>query len=145
MFRRVRCAHLIPRIGQKQVRHVSMKELVLKHGLYCALYYWITNEMLVCVFTYLLHYGYLGKEDLIGFLENVGADKYLNLKNIETKSWSFFNGSLVISARLVANFIAASVFMSLFTPIQVPIAVATYPYLRRVLARGSKTVAPKTL
>lgn len=145
MFRRLRLNHLVFQPGTKQSRHVSMKEFAFKHGPYCAIYYWVTNEMLVCLFTYLLHYGYLGKEDLVDFLENVGADKYINLRNIEGKSWSFFNGNVTISARLVANFVAASVFMSLFTPIQIPIAVATYPYLRSILTRGSRAKITKPI
>ena len=113
------------------VRSISMRAGVVEYGFPLALYYFITNEMLVCGLTYLLHYGYFGKEDLIGFLESIGASKYIDLKAIEGKSWSFFNERIVISARLVANFTAASVFMSLWTPLQVPICIATYPFIRQ--------------
>lgn len=112
-------------------RRVSMKKLMVEYGAPLALYYFITNELLVCGLTYLLHYGYFGKEDLIGFLESVGVSKYVNLKAIEEKSWSFFSDRVVISARLVANFTAASVFMSLWTPLQIPLCIATYPFIRR--------------
>lgn len=109
-----------------------MKTVVLDYGLPVALYYWITNEIIVCVLTYFLHFGYFGKEDLIDILEKVGVSKYINLNAIETKSWSLFNGRLTVSARLLANFAAASLFMTLWTPLQVPICIATYPYLRRL-------------
>jgi hypothetical protein len=112
-------------------RGISIKTLVLEYGAPLALYYFITNEMMVCGLTYLLHYGYFGKEDLISFLESVGASKYIDLKAIEGKSWSLLDGHLVISARLVANFTAASIFMSLWTPLQIPICVATFPFIRR--------------
>lgn len=112
-----------------------MKETIKTHGIPAALFYWITNEILVCILTYFLHYGYFGKEDLIGFLEHIGASKYVNLEVVEHKNWSFFDGRLVISARLIANFTAASVFMSLWTPLQLPLAIAIYPLFRRSIQR----------
>ncbi|KPA73681.1 hypothetical protein ABB37_09613 [Leptomonas pyrrhocoris] len=120
-----------PRPAAAYTRNVSMKKLVMEYGAPLALYYFITNELLVCGLTYLLHYGYFGKEDLIDFLESVGASRYINLKAVEGKSWSFFDGRVAVSARLVANFTAASVFMSLWTPLQVPVCIATYPFIRR--------------
>ncbi|KAG5488104.1 hypothetical protein LSCM1_08169 [Leishmania martiniquensis] len=118
-----------------------MKTVVVEHGVPLSLYYFITNEIIVCVLTYLLHYGYFGKEDLIDLLKYIGASKYIDLNSIEGTSWSLLDGQLVVSARLVANFTAASLFMSLWTPVQLPICIATYPYLKlasqRLLKRRS--------
>lgn len=113
-------------------RPMSMRALVVQHGAPLAAYYFITNEMLVCLITYLLHYNYFGKDDLISVLDSLGASRFIDLKSIEGKSWSLFGGRLEVSVRLVANFTAASLFMSLWTPLQLPLCVATYPYLRRV-------------
>ncbi|KAG5488252.1 hypothetical protein LSCM4_08329 [Leishmania orientalis] len=121
-----------------RAREMSMKTVVVEHGAPLSLYYFITNELLVCLLTYLLHYGYFGKEDLIGLLKCIGASKYIDLSSIEGKSWSLFDGQLVVSARLVANFTAASIFMSLWTPVQLPICIATYPYLKRISQRWMK-------
>lgn len=123
------------RTPQLTTRSISIKSAVVEYGAPVALYYFITNEFLVGVVTYLLHYGYFGKEDLIGVLESIGASKFLDLKSIEAKSWSFFDDRFVISARFVANFTAASIFMSLWTPIQLPLCVATYPAIRRGFQR----------
>ncbi|GET85386.1 hypothetical protein, conserved [Leishmania tarentolae] len=121
-------------------RRMSMRTVVVEHGIPLSLYYFITNEILVCLLTCLLHYGYFGQEDLIGFLKSVGAAKYIDLNSIEGKSWSLFGGQIVVSARLVANFTAASFFMSLWTPVQLPICIATYPYLKCFGQRFMKTV-----
>ncbi|CBZ23015.1 conserved hypothetical protein [Leishmania mexicana MHOM/GT/2001/U1103] len=120
-------------------RGMSMRTVVIEHGVPLSLYYFVTNELLVCLLTCLLHYGYFGQEDLIGFLKSVGASKYVDLNSIEGKSWSLFGGQLVVSARLVANFTAASLFMSLWTPVQLPICIATYPYLKRFSQRLMKS------
>ncbi|KAG5512289.1 hypothetical protein JKF63_07811 [Porcisia hertigi] len=144
LFRRLRVVHPIP----LHTRRLSMRAMVVEHGVPLFLYYFITNEVLVCMVTYLLHYGYFGKEDLIGFLKSLGASKYVDLESIEGKQWSFFGGHVVLSARLVTNFTAASLFMSLWTPVQLPLCVATYPYLKRISHRfikGKKCALPKTI
>ncbi|CAJ1015625.1 hypothetical protein Q4I30_000706 [Leishmania utingensis] len=118
-----------------QARRMSMRTVAIEHGVPLALYYFITNEILVCLLTYLLHYDYFGQDDLIGFLKFVGASKYIDLNSIEGKRWSFFDERITLSARLVANFTAASLFMSLWTPVQLPICITTYPYLKRISQR----------
>lgn len=113
----------------------SMKDAVLRYGFSVALYYWITNEAMVCALTFCLHYHYFGKEDLVSVIEKCGVSKYIDLREIEGKSWSFWSGRLEISARLLANFTAASLFMSLFTPLQLPFCIATFPAVSRFFCR----------
>lgn len=64
------------------------------------------------------------------YLEKLPFGK-INLHEIGDHQWSFFAGRLQIDPKLIGDFTVASVVMSLFTPIQIPICLATFPWLKR--------------
>lgn len=108
---------------------MSLKELVKQYGIPLAVFYWVTNESLVALLTYLFHYNYLTTGDVVDWLQSLGLGGYVNLETLHTASITVFG--VEISALLLTNFLVASAVMSLFTPIQVPICVAVFPSLRR--------------
>eukprot|EP00758_Cryptobia_borreli_P003710 Tbor_TRINITY_DN3935_c0_g1::TRINITY_DN3935_c0_g1_i1::g.822::m.822 len=105
---------------------MSLRQLIMKYGLFVVCLYFFTNESLVCIITYLLHYNYI---DIWNVIEVLGVGDYIDLKQLERGSWVLWEGEegeepkLEISARLITNFLVASSFMSMFTPVQFPICV----------------------
>ncbi|CAD2221183.1 hypothetical protein AGDE_04080 [Angomonas deanei] len=130
MLRRLSIAPVVRASGAPN-RSLSVKKLVAQHGVKFVVFYVCVNETIVIFLTYLLHYNYFGKDDLVGVLEKVGASKYFDLSKVEHKSWTLFNGRLEISARLLANFAAASLFMSLVTPVKLPVLIGIYARLQK--------------
>jgi len=112
---------------------LSVGNLIKTYGLPLAIYYWVTNEILVCIITYLLHYGYFGGSDVMSLLKSLGLDNYCDFSKIEASSFEV--GPVSISARLATNFALASAFMALWTPLQVPFCVVTLPRIKRIFGR----------
>jgi hypothetical protein len=106
-----------------------MWAFIREYGIWMYLYYWITNEILVCILTYLLHYHYIPGGDVVKLLKWLGAERFVDLD--KTMEKSMFIGGFELSAKFLTNFSLASAVMSLFTPIQFPLAVATFPAVRR--------------
>lgn len=120
-----------------QRRRFFIKKIGKSSGLHVGLYYWVTNEILVFLLTYLLYFDYFGRDVLSAtydkfstYLEKLPIGK-VNFHELGDHQWSFFDGRLLIDPKLVGDFTVASIFMSLCTPIQFPICVATYPWLKR--------------
>eukprot|EP00658_Telonema_sp_P-2_P056206 TRINITY_DN44684_c0_g1_i2.p1 TRINITY_DN44684_c0_g1~~TRINITY_DN44684_c0_g1_i2.p1 ORF type:complete len:103 (-),score=25.49 TRINITY_DN44684_c0_g1_i2:6-314(-) len=69
----------------------------------------------------------------------VGLDSLVNIETIHSTSITLWG--VEISALFLTNFLVASAVMSLFTPIQVPLCIAVFPYLRNGVRRvlGRKT------
>lgn len=115
-----------------QCRAISMKEMAKTHGIYFGLYYWITNEILVVALTYFLYYDYFGKDVIANIVDRISPSFWkIDLHHMGETNWSFFGGRINISPKLVGDFTFASVVLSLFTPLQIPVCAATYPWLRR--------------
>lgn len=120
-----------------QCRRISLKKGTKSYGLYVGLYYWVTNELLVILLTYFLYFDYFGRDVLSAAYDkfSVYLDKLpigkISFHELGDHQWSFFDGRILVDPKLVGDFTVASVFMSLCTPIQFPICVATYPWLRR--------------
>ena len=111
-----------------------MKDLVKQYGLPLALYYFIFNETCVVLVTCGLYYDWLGGGDIVSFLHYIGASKYVDIDAAMSKSVSLGPfGEL--EAKLAAHFGLATVFMSLFTPIQLPFCIATLPRLKKLFKR----------
>ena len=123
------------------LKGLSFKELVKQYGIPLAVFYWVTNESLVALLTYLFHYNYLTTGDVVDGLKYVGLDSLVNIETIHSTSITLWG--VEISALFLTNFLVASAVMSLFTPIQVPLCIAVFPYLRNGVRRvlGRKTTA----
>lgn len=114
----------------------GLRALIRSHGLPLAVYYLLFNECCVVAVTCALHWNWLGKGDVASVLHRVGADRFIDIDSAMGKSFSL--GPLEVSGRLATNFAIAKVFMSLWTPLQLPFCVATLPTVMRVFRRGPK-------
>lgn len=112
---------------------LGMWAFIKLHGFPMYLYYWITNEIIVLCLTYLIHYQYIPGSDIIDWLKWLGAGKLVDLDKTMDKSVKAYG--VEVSARFLTNFSLASAIMTLFTPIQIPLCLATYPYLRNAIRR----------
>ena len=115
--------------GQRWWHNSKPYKLVRQYGAPLAIYYIALNESLVALLTYLLHYDYIGTNEMNAVIKWMGAEDYISLNHdVPTHSRSF--GPFTISPRLVLNFSIATAFMSLWTGVQIPFCVATLPYLQ---------------
>ena len=113
----------------------AWKRLVMDYGMPLALYYFVLNECCVVIVTFLLHRDYMHTGDVVSLMKTLGAERYFgDLDNTMKSSVNFF-GIFEVSGQLAANFAAASAFMSLWTPLQIPFCVATLPYIRKVAVK----------
>lgn len=111
-------------------RRTGFGRLVAQYGVPLAVYYFIFNESCIVFVTFLLHKDYVSGTAVLEVINRFGAGGRLNLG--ELMSMTLTLGPLELSARLVANFALASVFMSLWTPLQIPFCIATLPYAKRL-------------
>ena len=106
----------------------SFKTLIKNYGFPIAIYYVLLNESCVLVCTYLLYYDYISINIINDCL------KYFNIENsISTNAIPVtipYTG-FEINSKLVINFAVSTAFMSLFTPIQIPFCVITFPYIKK--------------
>ena len=105
--------------------------MIQDHGIYFAAQYFIFNEMCVLYLTYLLHCDYLGTGDIEKVVNYIGLSKFVDVNSQLDNSFQI--GLWEVSGRLVANFGIASAFMSLCTPLQIPLCVITLPYFKRIV------------
>lgn len=109
-------------------------DLLRKNGVYFGLYYWITNEMMVIGLTYCLYYDYFGKELLANIVDKITPSFWkIDVHHIGEHNWSI--AGVELSPKLMADFAVSSLVMSAFTPLQLPVCAATYPWLRRRMTR----------
>jgi hypothetical protein len=109
----------------------GIRKLISTLGVWLALYYFMFNECCVILVTAMLHNDYLQTGDIESLFEYLGVSKYVDVQSHLQKTLHI--GPWEISGRLAANFALASLFMSLWTPIQIPFCVMTLPAFKHLV------------
>jgi hypothetical protein len=125
--------------GAENTQGHGFRALVKKHGLPFALYYVFLAESLTAIFAFLLFYDYLGVGDLTDLLKDVGLEKWLDVDHAMANSKSI--GPITISGKLITSFFIGKGFVAVLTPLKLPFAIATLPYVERQAAK----IFPKML
>lgn len=123
---------------------MSLKEIIKQYGLPIALFYWVFNEVLVAIVTYLLHFNYVSQNSVVDIIEALGFGSWVDTKVLATHSLRFPYG-IEISALLITNFLVASAFLALFVPVKLPFCIWVFPKVRRSFRKvfPKRVKAPK--
>lgn len=112
---------------------MTLKQIIKQYGIPIALFYWVFNEVLVAIVTYLLHYNYVSQGSVVDFIDAIGFGSWIDTKILHTHSVRL--GPFDISALLITNFLVASAFLALFVPIKLPFCIWLYPKVRNAFRR----------
>jgi hypothetical protein len=91
-------------------------------------YYFVLNESCVLLLTAFLHKDYIHIGDLQRVVDAVGWPR-VDMGRTGQDSGVVIAG-VDVSARLIANFLIATAFCSLLTPLQIPFCLWTLPKIR---------------
>jgi len=122
----------ISSLSFSEIRKKGMRQLIKEIGLPIVLYYFLLNEFGVVVLTVALEYGWLGGGDIIMILQYAGIPNEV-IQSYMSSTFTIFG--FAIRAQLVTHFFLASLFFSLWTPLQWAFVFATFPRLRRAFLR----------